>query len=54
MERRQVNFPVTREEHEAIKKLAKAERRSVKQLFLTMLEKLYPDWCKEEKENGPK
>lgn len=54
MERKQVNFPVTGREHEQIKQLAAKQRRSIKQLFLDMLDKLYPGWDKEEKENGSK
>ena len=54
MDRKQVNFPVTAEEHERIKALAAKERRSIKQLFLDMLDRLYPGWDREEKENGSK
>lgn len=54
MDRKQVNFPVTTEEHERIKALAAKERRSIKQLFLDMLDRLYPGWDREEKENGSK
>lgn len=54
METKQVNFPVSKEEHRKIKELAARERRSIKQLFLDMLDKLYPNWDREEKENGSK
>lgn len=54
MERKQVNFPVSPEEHEQIKRLAEKERRSIKQLVLSAFDKLYPGWNREEKENGPK
>lgn len=53
MEKKQIAFPVTVNEHAQIKALAAKERRSIKQLFLDMLDKLYPDWDKQ-KENGPK
>lgn len=54
MERKQVAFPVTFAEHEKIKALAAKERRTIKQLFLDMLDKFYPEWDREEKENGSK
>lgn len=54
MDRKQVNFPVTEKEHEQIKALAAKQRRSIKQLFLDMLDKIYPGWDREEKENGSK
>ena len=54
MERKQVNFPVTNQEHEAIKRLAAKERRTVKQLVLDALDRLYPDWDKEVNKNGSK
>lgn len=54
MEKKQVAFPVTIEEHAKIKALAAKERRSIKQLFLDMLDKIYPDWNREEKESGSK
>ncbi len=53
MERKQINFPVTEKEHEAIKNIATKERKTIKQLFLSMLDKLYPDWEQENnKKNG--
>lgn len=54
MERKQINFPVSIKEHDAIKKLADRERRPIKQLILDMLDKMYPDWDKEEKESSSK
>lgn len=54
MTRKQVSFPVTNKEHEQIKQLAKKERRTIKQLVLSAFDKLYPDWNREEKENGSK
>lgn len=54
MEKKQVAFPVTPEEHARIKALAAVERRTIKQLFLEMLDRLYPGWNREEKENGSK
>ena len=44
MERKNIAFPVTEEEHARIKQLAASERRTIKQLFLDMLNKLYPGW----------
>jgi len=54
MERKQVAFPVSAEEHAKIKALAAKERRSIKQLFLDLLDRFYPGWDREEKENDPK
>jgi hypothetical protein len=54
MERKNINFPVSEQEHAQIKQLAAKQRRSIKQLFLDMLDKVYPDWNKDEKENGSK
>lgn len=54
MERKNIAFPVSEDEHAKIKQLAAKERRTIKQLFLDMLDKLYPDWNGEEKENGSK
>lgn len=44
MTRKQISFEVSEEEHTRIKTLAANERRSIKQLFLDMLDKIYPDW----------
>lgn len=54
MERKNIAFPVSEEEHAKIKQLAAKERKTIKQLFLDMLDKLYPDWDRKEKENGSK
>lgn len=54
MEKKQVAFPVTEEEHARIKALAARQRRTIKQLFLDMLDRFYPGWDREEKENGSK
>jgi hypothetical protein len=54
MERKNINFPVPEREHAQIKQLAAKQRRSIKQLFLDMLDKLHPGWDKDEKENDPK
>lgn len=53
-EEKKVSFPVTPQEHERIKRLAKKERRTIKLLFLNALDKLYPGWEREEKESGSK
>ena len=53
-EEKKVSFPVTPEEHERIKQLAKKERRTIKLLFFNALDKLHPGWDREEKENGSK
>lgn len=53
MSRKQVSFPVTDEEHEQIKKLAKKERRTIKQLVLSAFDKLYPNWNGDKKESSP-
>ena len=54
MERKQVAFPVSEDEHARIKALASKERRTIKQLFLDMLDRFYPGCDREEKENGSK
>lgn len=54
MERKNIAFPVSEEEHAKIKQLAAKERKTIKQLFLDMLDKLYLDWDRKEKENGSK
>lgn len=53
MPRKQVSFPVSEEEHEQIKQLAKKERRTIKQLVLSAFDKLYPNWNGDKKENSP-
>lgn len=54
MGKKQIAFPVSDEEHAKIKSLAAKERRSIKQLFLDMLDRIYPGWNNEEKTNGSK
>lgn len=54
MERKNIAFPVTEDEHAKIKELAAKERKTIKTLFMGMLDKLYPGWTGEEKENGSK
>ena len=54
MQRKNVAFPVTEDEHAKIKQLAAKQRRTIKQLILDALDKLYPNWNREEKENGSK
>lgn len=49
MERKQISFGVTEEEHTAIKKLATERRQSIKGLIFTALDKLIPGWNREEK-----
>lgn len=54
MQRKNVAFPVSEDEHAKIKQLAAQQRRSIKQLILDALDNLYPGWNREEKENGSK
>ncbi len=49
MQRKHVNFPVTEEEHRQLKVLAAKEGKSIKELLLEALEKLFPNWRKEQK-----
>ena len=46
MQRKHVNFPVTEEEHRQLKILAAKEGKTIKDLLLEALEKLFPDWRK--------
>ncbi|MEG2173135.1 MAG: hypothetical protein RRY29_07720 [Desulfovibrionaceae bacterium] len=48
MSRKHVNFPVTEEEHRQLKMLAAKEGKSMKELLLEALEKLFPNWKKSE------
>lgn len=48
MSRKHVNFPVTEEEHRQLKILAAKEGKSIKELLLEALEKLFPNWKKPE------
>lgn len=54
MQRKNVAFPVSEDEHAKIKQLAAKQRRTIKQLILEALNKLYPGWNGEEKEDGSK
>ena len=47
MQRKHVNFPVTDEEHRQLKILAAKEGKTIKELLLEALEKLFPNWRKE-------
>ncbi len=49
MERKQVSFNVTEDEHSKIKKLAAERRQSIKGLIFSALDKLIPGWNREEK-----
>ena len=49
MERKHVNFPVTPEEHRQLKMLAAKEGKTLKELLLEALEKLFPNWRNSEK-----
>ena len=42
-----VNFDVTEEEHRQLKMLAAKEGKTVKELLLEALEKLFPNWRKD-------
>ena len=46
MQRKHVNFPVTDEEHRQLKILAAKEGKTIKELLLEALEKLFPNWRK--------
>lgn len=47
MQRKHVDFPVTEEEHRQLKILAAKEGKTIKELLLEALEKLFPNWRKE-------
>lgn len=46
MQRKHVNFPVTEEEHRQLKILAAKEGKTIKELLLEALEKIFPNWRK--------
>ena len=48
MQRKHVNVPVTEEEHRQLKILAAKEGKTIKELLLEALEKLFPDWRKKQ------
>lgn len=50
MQRKHVNFPVTENEHRQLKMLAAKEGKSIKELLLEALEKLFPNWRNEKTE----
>ena len=54
MKRKQIAFPVSSEEHKEIKRLAAKQRRTIKQLFLEMLDRFYPDWNKNKEDISEK
>lgn len=47
MQRKHVNFPVTEEEHRQLKILAAKEGKTIKELLLEALERLFPNWRKD-------
>lgn len=47
MQRKHVNFPVSEEEHRQLKILAAKEGKTIKELLLEALEKIFPNWRKE-------
>lgn len=54
MQRKNVAFPVTEDEHAKIKELAARQRRTIKQLIIDALDKMYPGWNGGKKEDGSK
>lgn len=46
MERKRINFDVSEEEHRQLKILAAKEGKSIKELLLEALEKIFPNWRK--------
>lgn len=47
LERKRINFDVSEEEHRQLKILAAKEGKTIKELLLEALEKLFPNWRKE-------
>lgn len=47
MERKRINFDVSEEEHRQLKILAAREGKSIKELLLETLEKIFPNWRKD-------
>lgn len=47
MERKRINFDVSEEEHRQLKILAAKEGKSIKELLLEALEKIFPNWRKD-------
>lgn len=48
MEKR-LSFPISEEEHQALKVLAAKEKQSMKELVLKALDKAFPNWREENK-----
>ena len=44
LEKRRINFDVSEEEHQKLKMLAVAEKKSLKSLFFTAIDKAFPNW----------
>ena len=44
MDKRRINFDVTEDEHQKLKMLAVSEKKSLKSLFFTALDKAFPHW----------
>ncbi len=44
LNKRRINFDVTEEEHQKLKMLAASEKKSLKSLFFTGLDRAYPHW----------
>lgn len=49
MERKQISFNVSEEEHSRIKKLAAERRQSIKGLIFSALDRLIPGWNADER-----
>ena len=47
MERKRINFDVSKEEHRQLKILAAKEGKTIKELLLEALEKIFPNWRKD-------
>lgn len=47
MQRKHVNFPVTEDEHKKLKMLAAQEGKTIKELLLAALERVFPNWKKD-------
>lgn len=47
MKRKHINFPVTEEEHKALKIMAAKQGTTVKQILFKALDRINPNWRKE-------
>lgn len=47
MDRKRINFDVSEEEHRQLKILAAKEGKTIKELLLEALEKIFPNWRKD-------